>query len=118
MKESRQIATEITMAMIEKLTTVGDVFSLRNENSLKQELNEIKRRGQVQNKEIDSLRKLVANLEREVMSLKEGFGPYPSVKIATQKLPTPSKKIEKKKEKDSAPPLFSQRPNAVCEHGS
>lgn len=43
MKESRQIATEITMAIIRKLITVSDVFSLRNENfSLKQEFNEIK----------------------------------------------------------------------------
>lgn len=57
MKGSKQIATEISKAMIEKLTTVGDVFSLRNENfSLKEELNEVKRREQAQDAEIKNLR--------------------------------------------------------------
>lgn len=106
MKESRQIATEITKAMIEKLTTVGDVFSLRNKNfSLKQELSEIKRREQAQNKEISSLRKLVANLEREVRSLKEGFGPFPPLKTAAKESPTPLKKTDKKRRKGSSSPL-------------
>lgn len=69
MKESRIIASEIIKAMIEKLTTVGDVFSLKNENfSLKEELNELKRREKTQSKEIDSLRRMISNLEREVRS--------------------------------------------------
>lgn len=82
MKESKLIASEITKAMIEKLTTVGDVFSLRNENfTLKEELSELKRREQAQNNEILNLRKMMANLEREVRSLKEGFGPFPVARM-------------------------------------
>lgn len=45
MKDSKHIATEITKTLIEKLTTVGDVYGLRNENfSLKEEIGELKRK--------------------------------------------------------------------------
>jgi len=106
MKDSRIIATEITKALIEKLMTVGDVYSLRNENfSLKEEVNELKRKEQTQNKEIETLRKMISNLEREVRSLKEGFGPFsasmpPSVQTVvakTRKAKTPDKQTESRR---------------------
>jgi len=113
MKDSGIIASEITRAMIEKLTTVGDVISLRNENfSLKEGLDEIKRREQAQCKEIQTLRKMISNLEREVRSLKEGFGPFPSMMPPStqpesktpKRLSTPEKRHEKKRrEKDILP---------------
>lgn len=107
MKESKQIATEITKAMIEKLITVGDVFTLKNENyALKEELNELKRREQAQSKEMDSLRKLVATLEREVKSLKEGIGPFPAAKKVSQKSLSLSKRIEERK---NSSPLSMQQ---------
>jgi len=102
MKESKQIATEITKAMIEKLTTVGDIFTLKNENyALKEELNELKRREQAQGREIESLRKLVATLEREVRSLKEGIGPFPAVKKVSKKPSPLSKRTEERKNSSS-----------------
>lgn len=102
MKESKQIATEITKAMIEKLTTVGDVFTLKNENyALKEELNELKRRKQAQGREIESLRKLVTTLEREVRSLKEGIGPLPAVKKVSKKPSPLSKRTEERKNSSS-----------------
>lgn len=105
MKESRIIASEISKAMIEKLTTVGDVFSLKNENfSLKEELNELKRREKAQSKEIDSLRRMISNLEREVVgrSLKDGFGPFPALKKTSRRSSTPEKKSEKRRGKITA----------------
>lgn len=88
MKESKVIATEITKAMIEKLTTVGDVYSLRNENfAFKEEISELKRKDKTQNAEIVSLRKMVINLEKEVKSLKEGFGPFLPLKIVKRSSP-------------------------------
>jgi len=120
MKDSGRIATEITKALIEKLTTVGDVITLKNENfSLKEELGEIKRREKAQNEEILTLRKMISNLEREVRSLKEGFGPFPaSVPSLIQpelKMPkrlfTPEKRYEKKRKEDTMPSLHQQE---VC----
>lgn len=47
MKNGRTVATEITKALVEKLMTAGDVYSLRNENfTLKEEANELKRKEQ------------------------------------------------------------------------
>lgn len=45
--------------------------------ALREELEEIKRKEQAQGKEIVSLRKMIIKLQREIRSLKEGFGPYP-----------------------------------------
>lgn len=74
MKENEIIAIEITKAMIEKLTTVGDVFRLRNENFiLKKELNELKRRESAQNTEIERLRKMLFNLELKGQILEGWF---------------------------------------------
>lgn len=74
MKENEIIATEITKAMIEKLTTVGDVFSLCNENFvLKEEFNELKRRESAQNTEIERLRKMLSNLELKGQILEGWF---------------------------------------------
>lgn len=96
MKDSKFIATEITKAMIKKLTTVGDVFTLRNENfSLKEELNKIERKEQAQNKEIQDLRKMISNLEREVRSLKEGFGPFPTVSTISSPRQKRTKTVKK-----------------------
>lgn len=56
MKDSQIIATEITKALIEKLTTVGNVFSLRNENfSLKEEVGELKRKEEEEKRKIVSV---------------------------------------------------------------
>jgi len=98
MKDSGAIASEITRAMIEKLTTIGDVIGLRNQNfSLKEKLDEIKRREQAQCEEIRTLRKMISNLEREVRSLKEGFGPFPSI------MPPPAQPEAKMRKKLSTP---------------
>lgn len=105
--------------MIEKLTTVGDVFTLRNENfSLKEELNEIKRKEQAQNKEIQDLRKMISNLEREVRSLKDGFGPFPTASTissprqkrtkAVKKSSIPERKTEERRGLDSPLPTQQQ----------
>jgi len=65
MKDSKFIATKITKALIEKLTTVGDVYGLRNEDfSLKEEIEELKRKDQAQSAEIENLRKMISCLER------------------------------------------------------
>lgn len=119
MKESKQIATEITKAMIEKLITVGDVFTLRNENfSLKEELSELKRRERAQSEEIQNLRKMMSNLEREVRSLKEGHGPFPPMKkphllhkdIPRKSTTPPKEKVEVIRRKGIlySPPVLQQ----------
>lgn len=61
-------------------------------HTLKEELNELKRKDRAQSTEIDSLRKMISNLEREVRSLKEGFGPFPSSKKIARDSPATSRK--------------------------
>lgn len=118
MKDSGAIASEITRAMIEKLTTVGDVIGLRNENFfLKEELDKIKRREQAQSHEIHTLRKMISNLEREVRSLKEGFGPFPPAMpppaqpdVKTRKkLSSPERRQEKEISREALLPLPQQQ---------
>ncbi|GAB1869618.1 Reverse transcriptase [Camponotus japonicus] len=118
-KDSRIVAAEIVKAMVEKLTSTGDVFALKNENcALKEELSNIKHREEAQNKEIDSLRKLINNLQREVRSLKEGLGPYAATTKASpkrikspkedKKKEVPAKKADKQATKDlSSPTMYS-----------
>lgn len=109
MKDSKSIAAEITKALIEKITTVGDVYSLRTENySLREELEEFKRKEKTQNLEIAALRKMISNLEKEVRSLKEGFGPFSTKPLSASKLTsikrqrTPEKETGKVGEKRTA----------------
>lgn len=81
------VASEITRAIVEKVETTGDVMYLKNQE-LTEELKESKRREEGQDKEIYELRNAVANLEKEVRALKEGWGPYPAINPA----PPPSTK--------------------------
>lgn len=105
--------------MVEKVTSTGDVFALKNENcALKEELSNIKHREEAQNKEIQSLRKLVNNLQREVRSLEEGLGPYvATTKVSPKRIKSPkwdkkkevsAKKADKQVAKDlSSPTMYS-----------
>lgn len=110
MKDSRLVAVEITKALIEKITVDGDVYGLRNENfSLREEINELRRKEQAQCKEIDSLRKTISNLERDVRSMKEGFvpfsmsGPPPAKQRIMKKQKSPEKKFERERERELTP---------------
>lgn len=105
-KDTGLIASEITKALIEKLMTVGDVYGLKNENfSLKEEVNELKRKEQAQSKEMISLRKTISQLEREVRSLKEGIGPFvamtpPQSSLAHKKPKLTERKSGKQRERE------------------
>lgn len=111
MKDGKIVITEMVKAMIEKLTCVGDTFALKNENyALKEELSEIRRKEQAQSKEILSSRNMIINLQREVKSLKEGFGPFSAVvpdtssrqeniKIVKKQLSS-ERKLDKQEKKD------------------
>jgi len=111
MKQSNEIVTAITQVFISKLASSGDVYTLRNENvALKAELSDLKYKDEAQAKEIEALRKMVISLEREVRSLKEGFGPFPAVASSsssglqskpTRDYSTTTLTKEKRKEKTS-----------------
>lgn len=110
MKDGKYVAAEITKALVEKLATAGDVYGLRNENfSLKEEVNELKRKEQAQAKEIDSLRRTITMLEREVRSLKEGFGPFPATALATKSLSVSKSPIKELGRKRSERRMQHQR---------
>lgn len=110
MKDNAAIATLITKALITKLTSTGDMYTVRNENQeFKDEISKLKQKDSAQTKEINALRGMVINLQREVRSLKEGLGPFPATVTSIPKLDKAvktSKTPVDKKEKAVTPQLY------------
>lgn len=79
MKDCKEVVSRITRVLIEKLEATGDVFNLNNRNfQLAEEVNILKHRLEVKDKERAEMMQHIAELQREVKSLKAGNGPFPA----------------------------------------